>query len=216
MVKRTKSNWRRGLPPTSKTFRPYAIALGQIALAWNELHQALALLFCNVMGGGFVNQFLAVWNAIKNDRAQRAILKAAAHGNINSGMPPERADRLFRDIEWINARANEIEDARDDALHSPLFAADETQRAIPLTGLGHPRAEKLLLRRNLLAEFRWCRDSARTLTEFAYALDAAAGGLGPPWPDRPKMPNRGETNTQRRPPPTPPIEPSRPPRSSRA
>jgi hypothetical protein len=199
MVKRVKSGWARSLPVTDKAFRPYAIALGQIALAWNEFHQALALLFCSVMGGGFVNQFLAIWNAIRNDRAQREILKAAALNNTNGTMPPEMVEGLVKLIEWINARANEVEDARDDALHSPLLAFRGTQNAVfPAAGLGHKRAEKLLKRKDLLAEFRWCRDSAMTLTEFAFAIDNAwARGLS--WPDTPTMPNRGETNKQRPP-----------------
>ena len=203
MVKRTKSEWQRGLPITSKEFRPYAAALGQIALAWNELHQALAILFCTVMGGGYVNQFLAVWHAIKNDRAQREILKAAATSNLNSYLSPEIVEKLTSDIAWINARANEVEDARDDALHSPLFAFRGPNAVFPAAGLGHKRAEKLMARRNLLHEFRWCRNSAMTLTEYVYGLDGAASGLGRPWPDRPKMPNRGETNKQKLPRRTP-------------
>src|SRR5271170_7010674 len=59
-------------------FRPYTQALGQIALAWNGLHSAMALLFCIVMGGGYANQFLAIWHALTNDAAQRDILQAAA------------------------------------------------------------------------------------------------------------------------------------------
>jgi hypothetical protein len=52
--------------------------IGQIALALNGFQSELAMLFCTVMGGGYSNQFLAIWHALKNDAAQRDILEAAA------------------------------------------------------------------------------------------------------------------------------------------
>jgi len=58
----------------SLAYRPYVVALGQLTLAWNVLHEAMSLLFCSVMGGGYANQFLAVWHAINSDRTQRAVL----------------------------------------------------------------------------------------------------------------------------------------------
>src|ERR1022692_594393 len=75
-TRRSPKVW--GHPPTHAVFRPYAITLGQLALAWNELHESMALLFCTTMGGGYSNQFLAVWHVLKVDRAQRDILLAAA------------------------------------------------------------------------------------------------------------------------------------------
>ena len=78
MVKRPSGEWQPSVPFTDKAFRPYAVALGQFALAWNDLHVALGMLFCTVMGGGFSNPALAIWHELKADRAQRDILKAAA------------------------------------------------------------------------------------------------------------------------------------------
>jgi hypothetical protein len=99
-------------------FRPYATALGQIALAWNGLLERLAFLFCMVMGGGQVNHFFATWYAIKNDRAQRDMLLAATKvdiANLSLYCP-----KLKEDITWLLKRCDEIEEARNDALHSPF------------------------------------------------------------------------------------------------
>jgi hypothetical protein len=107
--------WNWGLPVTSRAFGPYVTALGQLTLAWNELHETLALVFCMVMGGGLVNQYLAIWHAIKVDRAQRDILLAAAKaGNVQGSSYPN----LVSDLEWICGKANAVEDARNDALHA--------------------------------------------------------------------------------------------------
>jgi len=179
-------------------FRPYTAALGQIALAWNGLHSAMALLFCTVMGGGFSNQFLAIWHALRNDAAQRAILEAAAKDSF--GYDSELGAKIFAEIHWINGQARRIEDARDDALHSPLWGFERGQRetlVVPVTGLGHRRAQKLSeAKRGLLAEFRWCRDASLALTNYVKDIDELLSRDPLPilsWPDRPVLPNRGQT-----------------------
>jgi hypothetical protein len=51
MSKRPHGEWAPSVPYTHKAFRPYVIALGQLTLAWNDLHETLAIVFCSVMGG---------------------------------------------------------------------------------------------------------------------------------------------------------------------
>jgi hypothetical protein len=196
-VKRQSADWNWSLPVTNRVFDPYTKALGQLALAWNELHETLSVVFCMVMGGGMVNQFLAIWHEIKVDRAQRDILLAAAKaGAMNSSQFP----KLISDIEWIWKRANEVEDARNDALHSPLWGSrrgPSTSVVIPMTGLGHVRARKLEAK-DILSEFRWCRDATLVLTAFARDLDRAMQAYGLAWPDRPSWPNRGQKKERKK------------------
>jgi hypothetical protein len=145
-----------------------------------------------VMGGGFVHQFLAIWHEIKVDRAQRDILLAAARAGETNGSP---FPRLVADLEWVLKQADRVEDARNDALHSPLWGSHRGPGAsvvVPMTGLGHVRAKKLEAK-DLLSEFRWCRDAALVLTAFARELDRAMQGGGFAWPERPDWPNRGQT-----------------------
>lgn len=195
---------------THRAFRPYAIAMGQLALAWNGFHQALAFLFCTVMGGGNVAPYLAVWNAIRNDRSQRAMLLAATKADISTLLPwcPE----LLSDLEWVLKNANTVEDTRDDALHSPLSLVRHSNRVevVPAIGLGSPRAIRLTTR-HILTEYRWCRDMSITLRQFISEMDDFFCSDGKPWPDRPKLPNRGQTSPQKRHRPTGQAKPPPPP-----
>lgn len=206
--------WNERVSFSDPAYRPYAMALGQIALAWNMLHTRMALLFCTVMGGGFSNQYLSVWHAIRNDAAQRAVLLGAAKNSFGYDSALGRA--VYAEVEWLNGQAWKIEQARDDALHSPLWRdADNIVR--PVSGLGHTRAQKLAAaKRGLLAEFRWCRDAANTLTNYVTDLDAALAG-SKPWPDRPSLPNRGDRRERAAPQKPKAQKPGlRPPRESSA
>jgi hypothetical protein len=163
--------------------------LGQLTLAWNDLHETLAIVFSMVMGGGDVGQYLAIWHAIKVDRAQREILLAAAKVDELRG---PRYPRLVPDLEWICRKADAVEDARNDALHSPLWGSQRgpgSTLVIPLTGLGHVRAQKLMAK-DLLTDFHWCRDASQVLTGFARELDIAMTEFGLAWPDRPDWRDR--------------------------
>jgi hypothetical protein len=193
MPKRGQGVWAPSVPFTHKAFRPYVMVLGQLALAWNDLHLTLAMLFCHAMGGGIVKQFLAVWNAIKSDRAQRAMLVAALKAKNDSH---HIHSKMSVDVTWICQRADALEDLRNDAIHSPLWGVPIAKGASvqPVAGLGNIRATKLQ-NKNLLAEFRWCRDSATQLRNFAMKIDAALSGRGS-WPEKPKLPVRPATNVK--------------------
>ena len=187
MAKRPIGEWAPSVPVTHLAFRPYALALGQLALSWNDLHLSLAMLFCTVMGGGFVNPPLAIWNALKSDRSQRDILLAAAKAALMNG----GSQKFAEEIEWICKRADVLEDSRNDALHSPLWGTPRGTAApvvSPAVGLGHLRANKLL-GKNLLAEFRWCRECSAMLRDYATELDFAVC-RGRPLANRPKLPAR--------------------------
>ena len=204
--------WNWGLPITDRAFEPYVTAMGQLTLAWNGLHETLAILFSMVMGGGNVGKFLAIWHAIKVDRTQRDILLAAARADQFPGF--ESYPRLVPDLEWMCDKAHKVEGARNDALHSPLWGSQRgpgSTLVIPLTGLGHVRAQKLMAK-DLLTDFHWCRDASQVLTGFARELDIAMTEFGLAWPDRPDWRDR---------PKAPPrvarqVKLPRPPRSSPA
>ena len=171
---------------TDRAFHAHALALGQLALGWNGLHQTLCVLYCQVMGGKAANQHLAVWNALTSDRTQRQILLAAVKNDFEGARPVGFED----DIKWLCARADVIEEGRNNALYSPLWVFERMGGAklvMPMIGLGHVRAAKLF-DKDLLAEFRWCRDASMLLAGFAAGMAHTLEGMMVAWRDRPVLP----------------------------
>jgi hypothetical protein len=214
---------------TSPEFRPYVTALGQLALAWNDLQESLAALFWTLMNpspmaGDIVNYTpLHVWASIKSDRTQRDMLKAI------SKHPPAFWNRseIETEIGWLVDRASELENLRNDAIHSPLFSVSKSmyggfdlnprEKVAPAYWLFNPRAVNLSKRENILIEFRYCRDYAITLADYAQLIDRSLINRRGAWPNRPPLPNRVEKSSRPHKSAHPPKRrPKPPPQSSQA
>ena len=62
------------------------------------------------MGGGAINQHLAVWHALKADRAQRDILLAAAQSNMSGAIPVRFMDDTLQDrLDQLRAQEGEAD-----------------------------------------------------------------------------------------------------------
>jgi hypothetical protein len=196
--------WRyRGDRYTVKQFLPYALAIGQLALAWNSLHEALAHLFWTALGGGWKGLPVGVWNAAEFDRPKRKMLRAA----IEATTPRQLSyhPKMVEDMIWIINKADELENKRNDAVHSPLLLFGKGALAprypplvMPDALLDNRRAINLG-QKDLLVEFRWCRNATLVLRDFAYAVDRGLTTSGAPWPRRPSLPNRSAKKTPRSP-----------------
>ena len=154
--KRTRTSRRYG----AAEFRPYVIALGQLALAWNELQDTLALLFWTAMmerppqpGDTFSYAPVRAWHSIRSDLAQREMLREVInHSSTQWGRP-----RFVADVNWLLSEANRLSGARNDAIHSPLFIPRGLARQFPpspdpvapASYLFNPRALSLEKRENL-------------------------------------------------------------------
>jgi len=193
MARRIHGEWAPSLPYTDKAFRPYASALGEIALAWNDLHVALSLVFSSLLSIGNFNMgnigtSQAIWQNITSDRMQRNVLVAVAAQSDLALTSQEQ----YEDIKWLCNQATSWEDFRNDALHSPLWGVPNEAGTIigPVIGLGHIRANKLR-NKNLLIEYRLCRDSVSELRNYAMRIDECLSKRQTiAWPKRPKMPKR--------------------------
>jgi hypothetical protein len=194
MAKATGRGWEpQHSDYTEAIYAPYVALIGQIALSWNSLHERLAHLFWVIMGGGFMDQPIGVWNSQNFDRARREMLRAATV----AATPRELADhpKLIDDVTWLLARADDLEHKRNDAVHSPLYAASN----ILVHGIVPPvisddmlknRRAMNLAGKNLMEEFAWCRDSIIVLCDFAVSVERALTADGARWPDKPSLPTR--------------------------
>jgi len=190
-----------------KGFRPYVVALGELALAWNDLHSELSFLFALIVTGVSVDPTQhAVWNALKSDRSQRDMLVAAAKSRTEHKLKAEV--EVLEDIIWMCGQINSLEDIRNNALHSPLFARRDDNGAVivrPLVEFGHVRAQKLL-KKDILFEFEYCRDCSVLFTNFANWLALHIDIEGLRRPTRPSLPNRGHSNERKLPRPEKPAK----------
>lgn len=188
---------------TGRNYQPYALAIGQLTMAWNDLHEDLALLFIELLANGRAYPAADIWNSSPNDRPKRAMLKAVIATDWDDF--GSRFPKLASDLTWLLREADKLEDLRNDAVHSPLiyyghdnaFAvySGKAGRVLPSVVFGNRRALKLE-KKDLLSEFRWCRDAAVILRDFAGSMYSAVAARKP-WPQRPSLPNRGQKKRRR-------------------
>lgn len=164
-------------------------------MAWNDLHEELGWLYCSLMGGGVVNQLIATWAAVTNDRLKRDMLISALekeHHGFRETFP-----RLQEDVLWLVHRTQSLEDDRNNIVHSPLtlggtYSEKGLTKLIPRLAGGNVRARKLQAKaQELLPEFKRVRDSTIMLRNFCQFVLWGLGDARSPWPDRPELPGRG-------------------------
>jgi hypothetical protein len=178
-----------------------------LALGWNALHESLALLFIELLANGRAYPATDLWNAATFDRPKRQLLKSLLR-TVERKYPSKPRMRI--DLEWLLIEIDKVEDARNDAIHAPLTFTPKravsgirsagsdrqgrvtVERIMPSTAFDNRRAVKLL-NKDLLTEFRWCRDMCLSLNEYlgeVYETVAANPPDSNAWPVRPALPKR--------------------------
>lgn len=189
---------------TEKPLRPYVIVVGQVALAWNHLHEYLGRFFGMLSGSGTRSPLIATWQSQQVDRAKRAMMSAAFQA-LPDDTP--RRKKMRAEVKWILDRVQALEDTRNDAIHAPLHLSVSLERVATEVGpkaknrdfvrlsrvkameIGDNFRAKKLSGKDVLSEYRWCRDSLLKLRNYIQAIDDAITGEKP-WPRRPHMPAR--------------------------
>jgi hypothetical protein len=116
-------SWRRRSKFTSRKFKPYALASGQLNLAWNDLHEVLGEIFVDAMALRHKNVGLRVklavsWGVVASDRQRRVLLKATIN---RIGRAEHQAfPQLAEDVIWIVGRGDSLEEKRNNVIHAPL------------------------------------------------------------------------------------------------
>jgi hypothetical protein len=192
----------RSLAITGAKFEPYARAIGQMALAWNELHEALGALFTQALAVGIERSFqcAAIWGAVTSDRQKRQILEAAI--NHVGEEVHRRFPLLASDVLWLTGRANSLEDKRNNVVHAPL--AEVTSPLVAgLAGLQmgdvypggvlNECALKLSksthhIGKDLLEQLHLYRDYAEALASFSDEIFTAWRKPTSAWPEKPSLP----------------------------
>jgi hypothetical protein len=175
-----------------RQMKPYALAIGELTLAWNQLQERLAMLFWNAINIPHGDVALSMWNIVRSDMVQRELLKAAVKsGAFNDRFNGQQAEA---DILWLLEKVAILSQRRNDAIHAPLALTlnSEGKKIEPHVALGNPRA-KGLSNKDLMKELIWYRETSFTLSIFAGAMHECLSRpkIKLPWPGRPLLPSLG-------------------------
>lgn len=186
-----------------KPLEDYLVAVGQVAFHWNDLHEALGLVFVQLVGTSR-KVGLGIWYATQSDRAQRDMLSAALRGREGDDPPWTPHARASADIGWvINEIKTHLAERRNNAIHAPAemhLIVGEAEKKVLLSDAfeigpsyyyGNPRATKLK-GKALIEEFDWYSATALTLAQFTRDMTAALSTPDVPWPKRPRLPSLGQ------------------------
>jgi hypothetical protein len=177
-------------------FRKHTHELGYLALAWNQLHHNLSLIFGFLLKSQDRYAAQAIWHSLESDFTQRKMLRALL--TLDTQLPfPQRMPlpkTQREEILWIlNQIDNDLRHKRNNAIHAPLTLARmvENGKVKPLVEAHlnpqNPRAHPLR-GRDLLQEFRSYADHAEMLATYSSAIRRALTVEKVPWPDRPRSP----------------------------
>lgn len=162
---------------TEGPFRPYALAIGQAALAWNDLHEHLGRLYGIVLTRGVRTAQLEEWQRSRVDSEKRKWLGKAV--DEMGREPPGWTEELRVYVPWLLSEIGAIEDRRNNAVHVPLqLVADVDALSIQdrahFLKVGevrahtwaHNRRAQKIAEKELLAEYRACRDAAVDVRDY--------------------------------------------------
>ena len=175
----------RNLDVRSETFQPYTKALGEVSLAWNDFNMVLSSVFGTALKIPNLMIADALWNPLKSDRAQRDTLRAVINLDV---IGHNISTNIRSEVKWVLDKADSLEEARNNALHSALLS--DQGSVFAWYHLGNQRAKKLA-DKDLLKEFGWFYDTAIILRQYIELLGDAVGRPTEPLPERPLLLNRG-------------------------
>src|ERR1700682_3378990 len=185
----TLLNWQVSGMINESIREAHALAIGRIAMAWNEYHELLGDLFASLFTKSHYNTTLAIWHCLDSDRTQRKLLRAAAETYLGQRIDKKGLEELL----WLlNKTDTLLSQQRNVGIHAPLnalFEVQDTQLLFPVPGPGNRNA-KQLEGRNVLKEYAHYEQQIRKMREFAYALRfklTLGRGADDPWPERPRI-----------------------------
>lgn len=182
-------------------FKPYVIAVGRVAHAWNQLQESLGNTFAEVVGTDDQVAF-AIWYSAKADRAQHLMLKAAIAATADTRWSTH--PKAKEDLVWLVDRTISLATSRNDAIHAPvaMIIANNALEIIPHYFNGNPSAESMLNKEmDIVQQLDWCASWSKSLQDFADETRAILRfDLRRPWPGRPAKPDLPPKRTRPNPP----------------
>jgi hypothetical protein len=180
-------------------FRPYTIAVGQLAMAANDLADKLSGLFWTITGGGYMDVPLATWNAAPTDRTQQKMLRDTIKAKFPKGGGSHdqmRFPTAAADLDWLLVEAGRALSDRNNVVHCPFILHRSGTGRVVMTQTVHRNPQALALEkvieegRDLLSELRWYRAKILVLRDYCWLCADALCRAEATWPKRPRLPAR--------------------------
>lgn len=171
-----------------KALQRYQLAVGKVVFSWNNMQESLILLYVRISDCGEKEGF-ETWNSIKNDGAQRKLIRDAAAAR-GSAFWKAKGEKAEDDIKWLLDQIAELQELRNQVVHASFKihrtnGKSPTVEAFPY--LGNPRS-KQLQGKDILEQCAYCEVRAQLLMLYAYDLLAPVALAQCPWPSKPNLP----------------------------
>lgn len=186
---------RRTLPRILKNaVQAYGKAVGELVWASNDCLNYFALMYRELFDNDHINIAVRTWHTQRSDRGQLNLLEAAVLGNraLNSTGLSGILRQVVRDeILWTIAKALDLSEKRNDAVHSATRFVILPGKRIKLITSSistlPSRVARLSKQKSLIRHFNIARNDYLALTAYVYHLwqDLVSPGQQP-LPKRPR------------------------------
>lgn len=197
-----KPKLSRRIPPGFQAAaRKYARQIGEIALAWNHLQDALFTVFFALTTDGSIEDrhrkhWLShgIWHSFQSDKAQREMLLELA--KKHPGVSPA----FFERLKWAVDRTAELGAYRNAVVHTPVKYVSWQGEIIanPATSSARTGAVERLKVQPVSGNWRRARGDILVVADYCNALRLLLlqGAKRPAWPNKPALltlPRKGGT-----------------------
>jgi len=170
----------------------HAVAIGRIAMAWNELHENLAEFFGQLFEEADYGLALTSWHALVSDNAQREMLRAVAEVKLGN------ESKAYKELYWsLKQIKKQISNLRNTGVHMPLMSFtdlasdDRTHQILPLSMFGNRKAIAMETSgKDILKEYADYERQIRNIGSYCFAImfNVSPRRAGPEkWPGRPNL-----------------------------
>lgn len=166
----------------------HALAIGKIAVAWNEYHELLGELFAGMFTRSHWETSLSLWHCLDSDRTQRRLLRAAGETYLRSNK------RAQEELRWLLNKTDTIlAQQRNVGVHAPLMSLWEIDGSHKISSPyfdGQPQSQTNS-GQDILQEYAHYERQIRKMYGFALGLKVKVGFHGKDrtaaWPERPRI-----------------------------
>lgn len=172
-----------------RILEPTALELGKLVFAYNRMQDKLNKLYWAMLGFEHGTRADEEWNKLRSDRDQRKLLRDAAKKKV---WPKAFETITIReDIEWLLDEVDNVGERRNDSIHASfVMITDGLGTSAASNPFSGSQRSKNLVGKDLLIEFRWYRQCAETLAQYAQAIQyhVLFTDRYPQFPKRPVLP----------------------------